>query len=131
MDDHDERIRKRAHEIWEEEGRPEGREYSHWLRARAPFSADNDLATSADVNEADVEASQRAGNGFILRPDLHPAERLERTSKADIARSTLPPGTVPENPTAENPDRITRLKPTAPRKPLDARDIDTQLDQPF
>jgi hypothetical protein len=119
MDDHDERIRKRAHEIWEEEGRPEGREYSHWLRARA------------DVNEADVEASQRAGNGFILRPDLHPAERLERTSKADIARSTLPPGTVPENPTAENPDRITRLKPAAPRKPLDARDIDTQLDQPF
>lgn len=35
MDDHDERVRKRAHEIWEEEGRPEGREYSHWLRAKA------------------------------------------------------------------------------------------------
>jgi hypothetical protein len=35
MDDQDERIRKRAHEIWEEAGRPEGREYSHWLRARA------------------------------------------------------------------------------------------------
>lgn len=35
MDDREERIRKRAHAIWEEEGRPEGREYSHWLRARA------------------------------------------------------------------------------------------------
>jgi hypothetical protein len=35
MDDHDKRIRQRAHEIWEEEGRPEGREYSHWLRAKA------------------------------------------------------------------------------------------------
>jgi hypothetical protein len=34
---------------------------------------------------------------------------------------------VPENPTAENPDRIARLKPARPKKPLDARDIDAQL----
>lgn len=119
MDDHNERIRQRAHEIWEEEGRPEGREYSHWLRARA------------DVREEEGEVSIFARSGLILRPDLHPSEEMERTSKSDIARNTLPPGTVPENPTAENPDRIARLKPARPRKPLDARDIDTQLDQPF
>ncbi len=119
MDDHNERIRQRAHEIWEEEGRPEGREYSHWLRARA------------DVREEEGEVSIFARSGLILRPDLHPSEEMERTSKSDIARNTLPPGTVPENPTAENPDRIARLTPARPRKPLDARDIDTQLDQPF
>ena len=28
------RIRERAHEIWIEEGRPEGRASDHWLRAR-------------------------------------------------------------------------------------------------
>ncbi len=100
MDDHDERIRQRAHEIWEEEGRPEGREYSHWLRARA------------DVRDED-------------------GHEPERASKADIAMNTLPPGTVPENPTAENPDRIVPLKPVQAKKPLDARDIDAQLDQPF
>ena len=100
MDDHNERIRQRAHEIWEEEGRPEGREYSHWLRARA------------DVNEAETSGAARA-------------------SKSDIAQNTLPPGTVPENPTAENPERIVRLTPVPAKKPLDARDIDTQLDQPF
>jgi len=99
MDDHDERIRQRAHEIWEEEGRPEGREYSHWLRARA-------------------EIQDPAG--------VAPAE-AGRASKADIARNALPPGTVPENPTAENPDRIARLKPARPKKPLNARDIDAQL----
>jgi hypothetical protein len=99
MDDHDERIRQRAHEIWEEEGRPEGREYSHWLRARA------------DMRDADGDSSERA-------------------SKADIALNTLPPGTVPENPTGGNPNRIVQLRPAA-KKPLDARDIDTQLDQPF
>ena len=28
------RIRERAHEIWIEEGRPEGRATDHWLRAK-------------------------------------------------------------------------------------------------
>lgn len=28
-----ERIRQRAHELWEEEGHPEGREADHWQRA--------------------------------------------------------------------------------------------------
>ena len=28
------RIRRRAHEIWEAEGRPEGRAHEHWLRAQ-------------------------------------------------------------------------------------------------
>ena len=28
-----ERIRQRAHELWEQEGRPEGRQEEHWARA--------------------------------------------------------------------------------------------------
>ena len=28
------RIRQRAHEIWTEEGKPDGRDKEHWLRAR-------------------------------------------------------------------------------------------------
>ena len=31
------RIRKRAYEIWEDEGRPDGRDRIHWLRAEAEF----------------------------------------------------------------------------------------------
>jgi Protein of unknown function (DUF2934) len=31
-DVHD-RIQRRAYELWESEGRPEGREHSHWLQA--------------------------------------------------------------------------------------------------
>ena len=30
----DERIRQRAYEIWEAEGRPDGRQTEHWQRAR-------------------------------------------------------------------------------------------------
>lgn len=35
----EEAIRRRAHEIWEREGRPEGREAEHWERARAELAA--------------------------------------------------------------------------------------------
>ena len=33
MPDREQRIRERAHRIWEAEGRPEGRELEHWQRA--------------------------------------------------------------------------------------------------
>jgi hypothetical protein len=33
-DDKEERIRRRAYEIWEESGRAEGRESEHWEQAR-------------------------------------------------------------------------------------------------
>lgn len=49
----DEQIRRRAHEIWEQEGRPHGKEREHWERAereleeraegvtgKSPFAAD-------------------------------------------------------------------------------------------
>lgn len=33
------RIRARAHQIWQEEGRPEGRELAHWRQAEAELAA--------------------------------------------------------------------------------------------
>jgi Protein of unknown function (DUF2934) len=30
----DDRIRERAYQIWVDEGRPDGRELDHWLRAK-------------------------------------------------------------------------------------------------
>jgi hypothetical protein len=33
--DHQERLRQRAYELWEREGRPHGREAEHWKQAEA------------------------------------------------------------------------------------------------
>lgn len=38
--DRDKRIQMRAYEIWEREGRPEGRESSHWEQARAEIDGE-------------------------------------------------------------------------------------------
>jgi hypothetical protein len=37
------RVRERAYEIWDEEGRPEGRALDHWLRAARERLADQNL----------------------------------------------------------------------------------------
>ncbi|TIY01229.1 MAG: DUF2934 domain-containing protein [Mesorhizobium sp.] len=42
--DREERIRRRAHEIWEREGRPEGREREHWDQAVQEIEAEDSEA---------------------------------------------------------------------------------------
>lgn len=54
--DREDRIRQRAHEIWEREGRPEGQAESHWHRA----------AQDLDREQADL---QRSRSGAASRSD--------------------------------------------------------------
>jgi Protein of unknown function (DUF2934) len=56
--DRTERIRERAHRIWEEEGRPEGRESDHWSRAAAEVDAEG-----ADAVEANKAMGEEVGGG--------------------------------------------------------------------
>ena len=52
------RIRKRAHEIWEAEGRPEGQADRHWSRA----------AEDLDREDADIQREGIAGEKPGVRP---------------------------------------------------------------
>jgi len=40
---HDEEVRLIAYRIWEEEGRPDGRDLEHWLKAEAIWQERQDL----------------------------------------------------------------------------------------
>ena len=52
----DDRIRERAYQIWEAEGRPEGQEAEHWQRAREEMETfpkeGNPLAGSVESSVA-------------------------------------------------------------------------------
>jgi hypothetical protein len=50
MQDED-RIRERAHQIWEGEGRPEGRHAEHWEQARREIEAER-LGGAADPEDS-------------------------------------------------------------------------------
>jgi hypothetical protein len=47
--DREERIRQRAHEIWEREGRPEGREQEHWDQAVQEIESESSEAERGPV----------------------------------------------------------------------------------
>ena len=56
------RIRERAHQLWEEEGRPEGRADEHWARARAELAGDLGQALKESADEI-VPDAEHVGKG--------------------------------------------------------------------
>ena len=68
--DREDRIRQRAHELWEQEGRPEGRAHDHWDRA------------AQDLDREDA-AIQREGV-----PARSPASRPANANRAGRSGST-------------------------------------------
>jgi hypothetical protein len=68
MGDYEQKIRQRAHEIWESEGRPEGRHEHHWQKA------------------SDEHASQTNGAD---------AGRKNASETTPLASSLQPGGTIP------------------------------------
>jgi len=55
----EERIRAKAHELWEADGRPEGRERAHWEQAAKLVEEEEQQAAKAAV---DPEAAKRDGD---------------------------------------------------------------------
>lgn len=53
--DREDRIRHRAYEIWERDGRPEGRGESHWAQACAEIEAEDRAASSGASGEGVVQ----------------------------------------------------------------------------
>lgn len=107
--DRNERIRARAHEIWESEGRPEGREAEHWMRAEAEIS-DEEVAegpqgavtlrdAGADVDGTEV-SPEEAGVTAISDPEGSDDKIV--AERSDMASGDLDPA-----------PKATRRKPAA------------------
>jgi hypothetical protein len=61
MTDDEKRIRTRAHRIWEEEGRSEGRAEIHWNMARELIAVEvEDTSKSVALPVAEAEPSKEA-----------------------------------------------------------------------
>jgi hypothetical protein len=64
------RIRERAHDIWEREGRPQGRDLAHWHTAAAEIAAET-AAPARKAVEADAKkprAPRRAAAARAAAP---------------------------------------------------------------
>ena len=52
--DTDERVRERAYQLWEAEGKPEGQDFEHWMRAREEIET---MPKDGDPTAGGVESS--------------------------------------------------------------------------
>ncbi|HEY2110980.1 MAG TPA: DUF2934 domain-containing protein [Dongiaceae bacterium] len=74
-------IRKRAHEIWEREGRPEFRDRDHWLKAEAELAAAGPQRNEGEGSKTAALAYDHSQTEFAQKADV--------TGKAKAARDAL------------------------------------------
>ena len=68
MDDAPEtRVRKRAYEIWESEGRPEGAQDKHWRRACEEINAEDETSGGETAPDAGGTSDPAQAGATILR----------------------------------------------------------------
>jgi Protein of unknown function (DUF2934) len=75
MIDFEQKIRERAYQIWEQEGRVHGRAEQHWLKAQFELTAAEDMAPSA---AAPAKKARRAPAAKAA-PVAAPAKKGRRT----------------------------------------------------
>lgn len=67
-DDRQNRIRQRAHEIWEQEGRPDGAHERHWRQAENEMAA-NAKPVKKPATARKPAASAKPAAAKVARPD--------------------------------------------------------------
>lgn len=122
----EDRIRKRAYEIWEQEGQPHGREVDHWLRAAEEIAAaegrgnGRKLETAANA-PGPVEAQTRKAGGKEPKVRKEPTAKTTTPAGAASAARVIDRGdkaaagrTGPGESSAPAPRRATRAKGGTP-----------------
>ncbi|WP_410216349.1 DUF2934 domain-containing protein [Paracoccus sp. (in: a-proteobacteria)] len=111
-----ERIRARAHQIWEAEGRPEGREAEHWTQAQDELDQEgvsdggsmNDLLQGGDMQVRDMDSDDmgQADGHVIHEGEGGTTAAMDEAEEAEVS---------PVKPEAAAPK-----KPRRPRAPKNA-----------
>ena len=94
IDEREEQIRRRAHELWEQEGKPEGREMDFWLQAEPELPASkwtrrNNFFPIKDLSSASTQRSRE------LRKMLRDAAIHLATKRHDEIGNAIEPLPAP------------------------------------
>ncbi len=93
----EEQIRKRAYEIWEQEGRPHGEDLKHWLKAfeeigSRPQSTAKQSGSKADKRAKTVAEARKPASG-VAATDRKPSKdkrTLEPEHQSSASNATVP-----------------------------------------
>ena len=107
MDD-DERIRRKAHELWEHEGRPEGRAASHWASAREIVALKDSFESTLTPVEETIDE--------VVEPEFMAENQGDMPGLTDLGEDAAGPSRELEKSVAdEMPLSVDKKKPA--RKP--------------
>jgi hypothetical protein len=91
-DNLEQRIRQKAHELWEQDGRPEGRAAEHWEKARILVAIEEDQTSLVPVATARPEEAELQNNlGEFPTAFTDAGDRPQtpsRAAKRGVAQST-------------------------------------------
>jgi hypothetical protein len=74
MDEIERRIRERAHQLWEREGRPEGRDAVHWDMAKEQIAIED--------NQRNITKPNPVAEGHVYADHVGTVEPLEAVENA-------------------------------------------------
>jgi hypothetical protein len=101
-DDLHERIRLRAYQLWEDEGRPEGAEQKHWLQAVDELAGEDEHETLQELIDEDDREDEhvRSGNAEYVAQPTNPtsAEPVPRVGIKTGKNSVRKPLKRPDGP---------------------------------
>jgi hypothetical protein len=95
-DDREERIRARAHQLWESEGRPSGREAEHWEQARREIEAEEaggaplDSSGAGGLGHEEMTADVQSGGAGALGEAATPAVPRRNRPRAMPSQRAAP-----------------------------------------
>ena len=112
-------ISRRAYELWEKEGRPDGSDLRHWLQAEQEIGSGQSTSDDARESDSSLRREEGVGSGSIIPPntgsDVRPLEgtraaaALNRGAKRS---SNAPFGGEKSSPGNGNNSLAARRKPT-------------------
>lgn len=114
-DDIQERIRRRAHELWESEGRPHGRDSDHWTQAEAEVRGAGALEPTGKVAGSRKKPSSSKAAGKSTRAA---AESLSEVAGAP-AESAKSEAAKPAKAKPAAASKATASKPKADAAPAE------------
>jgi hypothetical protein len=93
MSDREQAIRERAHEIWEDEGRPNGKHLAHWLRAETEIRNELQGLSRPDGEKTGAEGKQVINLGHS-RPQMmsNARFRAKREAERRLLQAAVPGG---------------------------------------
>ena len=89
--DFQERVRARAHLLWEQEGRPEGKAEEHWRRAASLVGEEDAGPAPANLNLTEMAADDTGARRSKAPSSPRKAASVSKTRSVEAARPAIAP----------------------------------------